>query len=120
MDTATLPMARSLLAALVLLAACELRAQEPRAALEYFEREVRPILVDHCQKCHGAAKQESDLRLDSREALLKGGVTGPAIVPGQPTKSTLIAAIRHEGEIKMPPKSKLTEAQIAAISHWVA
>jgi len=113
-------MNRGLLAALVLLAAGAVCAEEPRAALDYFEREVRPILVDHCQKCHGAGKQESDLRLDSREALLKGGVSGPAIVSGQPGKSTLIAAIRHEGDIKMPPKSKLTEAQIAAVTHWVA
>jgi hypothetical protein len=95
------------------------RAEEPREALDYFEREVRPILADHCQKCHGAGKQESDLRLDSREGLVKGGASGPAIVPGQPDKSLLVAAIRHEGDIKMPPESKLTEAQIAAIAHWV-
>jgi hypothetical protein len=98
----------------------ELRApRRPRAALDYFEREVRPILVDSCQKCHGPDKQESDLRLDSREAAVKGGVTGPAIVPGDPAKSLLIAAIRHEGDLQMPPKAKLTEAQIAAVTHWV-
>src|SRR5262245_29174024 len=113
-------MARHVIAAVVLLAAGGVRAEDPRTAADYFEREVRPIFVDHCQKCHGAAKQESDLRLDSREALLKGGVSGPAIVPGQPGKSTLVAAIRHEGDIKMPPKSKLTEAQIATITHWIA
>ncbi len=94
-------------------------AEDSRAALDHFEREVRPILVDTCQKCHGPEKQESDLRLDSREAALKGGISGPAIVPGDPAKSLLIAAIRHEGDTKMPPKSKLTEAQIAAITHWV-
>ena len=94
--------------------------QESQAALDYFEREVRPVLVDSCLQCHGPAKQESDLRLDSRKALLAGGVSGPAIVPGQPAKSRLIAAIRHEGDLKMPPKSKLTEAQIAAVTHWVS
>jgi hypothetical protein len=94
-------------------------ADDAREALDHFEREVRPILVDACHKCHGASKQESDLRLDSREALLKGGVSGPAVVPGDPAKSLLIAAVRHEGDYKMPPKTKLTEAQIAALTHWV-
>src|SRR5436190_15284131 len=105
--------------AITLAAAPIVRAEEPRASLDYFEREVRPILVDACHKCHGPNKQESDLRLDSREAALKGGVSGAAIVPGQPEKSLLIAAIRHVGDIKMPPQAKLTEAQIAAVAHWV-
>ena len=94
-------------------------AEDSREAFDQFERDVRPILVDTCQKCHGPEKQESDLRLDSREAALKGGISGPAIVPGDPAKSLLVAAIRHEGDTKMPPKSKLTEAQIAAVTHWV-
>lgn len=96
-----------------------LRAEDAREGLEYFEREVRPILVEHCQKCHGARKQEGDLRLDSREALLNGGITGPVVQPGEPEKSLLIAAVRHEGDTKMPPKSKLAEAQISALTHWV-
>jgi mono/diheme cytochrome c family protein len=110
---------RCLLGAAALFICGAASADEPRAALEYFEREVRPILIDSCQKCHGPDKQESDLRLDSREAAVKGGVTGPAIVPGDPAKSVLIAAIRHEGDLQMPPKAKLTEAQIAAMTHWV-
>src|SRR5947209_8316443 len=105
--------------AITLAAAPIVRAEELRASLDYFEREVRPILVDACHKCHGPNKQESDLRLDSREAVLHGGVSGAAIVPGQPEKSLLIAAIRHVGDIKMPPQAKLTEAQIAAVVHWV-
>src|SRR4051794_16771529 len=105
--------------ATALLAAPIIRAEELPASLDYFEREVRPILVDACHKCHGPNKQESDLRLDSREAALKGGVSGAAVVPGQPKKSLLIAAIRHVGDVKMPPQAKLTEAQIAAVVHWV-
>jgi uncharacterized protein DUF1553/uncharacterized protein DUF1549/cytochrome c len=104
---------------IVLLAGSFLHAQEPRAGADYFEREVRPILADACFKCHGAAKQESDLRLDSRERMLQGGVLGPAVVPGESEKSLLIAAIRHEGDLKMPPQARLTEAQIAAVMHWV-
>src|SRR5262245_34876490 len=105
--------------AMALLAAGTVRADEPRANLDYFEREVRPILADTCFKCHGADKQESDLRLDSRARLLQGGISGAAIVPGQPDQSLLISAIRHQGDLKMPPQGKLTEAQIAAITHWV-
>jgi mono/diheme cytochrome c family protein len=104
---------------LVLALAGRSPAEDSRAALDYFEREVRPVLVNHCQECHGAKKQESSLRLDSREAVLQGGLSGPAIVPSEPGKSLLIAAIRHEGDVQMPPKAKLTEAQIAAVSHWV-
>src|SRR5262249_54890941 len=88
-------------------------------ALDYFEREVRPVLVDTCQKCHGAKKQSGGLSLETRERLLRGGASGPAIVPGRPEKSLLISAIHHDGDLKMPPKSKLTEAQIAALTRWV-
>ena len=55
----------------------------PPAAVEFFEARVRPILVDQCMKCHGPKKQSSGLRLDSREAVLKGGDSGPAVVPAQ-------------------------------------
>jgi cytochrome c553 len=94
-------------------------ADDDREALEFFEREVRPVLVEHCQKCHGAEKQESDLRLDSRDRLLQGGVSGAAVSPGEPEKSLLIAAVRHEGDTKMPPEEKLTERQIASLIRWV-
>lgn len=102
-----------------LLCAVSLRGEDSPEALEYFEREVRPILVDTCQKCHGEKKQEAELRLDSREALIKGGYSGAAVEPGHPEKSLLIAAVRHEGDTQMPPKQKLPEAQITALVHWV-
>ena len=95
------------------------RADDSPAAIDYFEREVRPILVDTCQKCHGAEKQESDFRLDTRAGVLQGGVSGAAVEPGNPEKSLLIAAIRQSGDLKMPPKEKLSESQIAAITRWV-
>ncbi|MBI3463916.1 MAG: PSD1 domain-containing protein [Planctomycetes bacterium] len=94
-------------------------AQEPNEAVDYFERQVRPILVENCQGCHGVEKQESDLRLDSREAMLQGGVSGPVIVAGDAEKSLLVAAIRREGDIRMPPKGTLTDSQIAIIANWV-
>jgi mono/diheme cytochrome c family protein len=95
------------------------RADDAAEALDQFEREVRPVLIENCQKCHGPEKQESDLRLDTRASLLEGGVSGAAIVPGDPDKSLLIEAIRQEGDLQMPPKGKLTEAQIAAVSRWI-
>ena len=86
---------------------------------QFFESQVRPLLIQNCQSCHGEKKQEAGLRLDSRDALLTGGDTGPSIVPGKPDESLLIQAVRHDGEIKMPPKKKLAESQIAALTRWV-
>jgi hypothetical protein len=88
-------------------------------AEEHFERKVRPILAD-CLKCHGPDKQSSDLRLDSREALLKGGsAEGASIIPGKPDQSPLIKAVRHQGEIHMPPKGKLPEAAVNDLADWI-
>ncbi len=61
-------------------AADAIHADDPR--VKFFETQVRPILVEHCQQCHGAKKQQADLRLDSLEGALKGGEHGPALVPG--------------------------------------
>src|SRR5258707_2300800 len=73
--------------------------------IEFFEKKIRPVLAAECYECHGADKQKGGLRLDFREALLKGGETGPAIVPFDPKKSLLVQAITHENpDIKMPKK----------------
>ncbi len=89
--------------------------------LRFFETRVRPVLVENCQKCHGPAKQWAGLRLDSREAQLKGGDSGPAIVPGKPADSLLIKAVRElDGAVKMPPEGQLTERQIADLEQWIA
>jgi hypothetical protein len=100
-----------------------LRAAEPKAAdpaaIEFFEKEVRPLLAARCQGCHGATKQKGDLRLDSRTAILAGGSTGPAIVPGKPGESLLIDAVNYGDLYKMPPKSKLPAGEIATLTKWV-
>src|SRR5262249_24837097 len=90
-------------------------------ALKFFEAKVRPVLVEHCFKCHGDVKRpKGDLRLDSLAALLKGGDQGPALVPGHPEKSLLIKAITYDDkELKMPPSKKLTREQIADLTEWV-
>jgi hypothetical protein len=92
------------------------------AATDFFEKKVRPILVEHCYKCHaaGAKKLGGHLRLDSREAVLKGGDTGPALVPGKPEESLLVAAVRYDDDaLKMPPSGKLPDAAIADLEDWV-
>ena len=88
--------------------------------LRQFETHVRPILDEHCLKCHGSTKQWASLRLDSREAILKGGDSGPAAVAGEPNESLLIRAVRHDDEnLKMPQDDRLTDAQIEILTNWV-
>lgn len=90
-------------------------------AIDFFESRVRPILVDRCIKCHGPKKQSSNLRLDSREAALTGGDSGPSLVPSNPEESLLIQAVAQTHEaLKMPPDGKLPEASVAIIRKWVA
>jgi hypothetical protein len=70
----------------------------------FFEMKVRPVFHQVCYRCHGGQKVSGHLRIDSREALLKGGESGPAIVPGDPEKSLLLQAVRYRHEsIHMPP-----------------
>ncbi|MEP6670075.1 MAG: PSD1 and planctomycete cytochrome C domain-containing protein [Chthoniobacter sp.] len=87
---------------------------------EFFEKQVRPVLVEQCYKCHGPDKQKGALRMDSRAAILKGTDDGPIVVPGKPGDSELIKSIKHIGDSKMPEKAdKLPDAQIAALEQWV-
>src|SRR5688572_6925284 len=77
------------------------------AAVEFFERKIRPLLVKRCFECHGPDVDEpkGGLRMDSRAALLKGGDSGPAIKPRSPGESLLIDAINYGEIYQMPPKS---------------
>jgi mono/diheme cytochrome c family protein len=86
----------------------------------FFENKVRPVLVEHCYSCHGEKKDKGGLRLDTRAATLKGGDTGPAVVPGNPDKSPLVRAVKFtDPHLQMPPKGKLAQAQIDALAEWV-
>lgn len=95
-------------------------ASASEAAVVFFESKVRPVLAEHCYSCHGDKKQKGGLRLDSRAAALAGGDQGPALVAGQPDASLLVQAVRHDGDLKMPPKSKLPREQADALARWVA
>src|SRR5262245_46529515 len=86
----------------------------------FFEVKVRPVLAGRCFKCHGGDKVSGGLRVDSREALLKGGDRGPAIVPGDAAKSLLLRALRHEDDgLKMPPNAKLPEQTVQDLAAWI-
>ena len=95
------------------------QAAATAADLEFFEKSVRPVLIDRCISCHGPEKAKNDLRLDGRAAMLEGGVMGPALVPGKPEESLLVEAVTFEGTLKMPPKGKLSDAEIQALTEWV-
>jgi mono/diheme cytochrome c family protein len=109
--------------------ASALRAAPPAAPtitagdLAFFETKIRPLLIDRCYQCHSkeADKVRGGLLLDSREALIHGGNTGSAVVPGKPNESLLIKAIRYADEdLQMPPKGeKLSDQQIADLTEWV-
>ena len=85
-----------------------------------FETKIRPVLAKTCIRCHGGKKTSGGLRVDSRLALLEGGDSGPALIAGQPERSLLIQALRHEGEgPHMPPKEKLPPQVVADFTSWV-
>ncbi|QDV21163.1 Planctomycete cytochrome C [Gimesia panareensis] len=92
---------------------------DDRAALALFENEVRPLLIEHCITCHGPQKSEAGLRLDQKATILKGGETGPALIPGKPDASLLVQALRHTDGLEMPPEQKLEANKIAAVVRWV-
>lgn len=91
--------------------------------IEFFEKKIRPLLVEQCYKCHSiaAGKSKGELLLDSRDNLLKGGENGPSIVPGDPDKSRLIEAVRYTNpDLQMPPKGqRLSPEQVADLVAWV-
>jgi hypothetical protein len=90
-------------------------------ALEFVEREVRPLLVERCFKCHGNIERpKGGLKLVDRAAVLQGGDSGPAAVPSKPAESYLIETIGYRDSVQMPPDGKLSDAQIATLTKWVA
>lgn len=91
------------------------------SGVEFFEKKIRPVLVEQCYRCHSeqANKRKGGLTLDTKAGLLKGGGNGPVIVPGKPNESVLIKALRQTGELKMPEDGKLPDAVVADFEAWV-
>lgn len=91
-----------------------------QADLDFFESKIRPVLIEHCYSCHAADAKiiRGGLLLDSRDGLLDGGDSGPAVVPGEAEKSLLLSALKHDA-FEMPPDRKLPDAVIADFEHWI-
>ena len=97
-------------------------AEEPDAEqIAFFEKDIRPILARRCYECHSAESKtlKGGLRVDHRAGVLQGGDSGPAVVPGKPEESLLLAAVRYSDEIQMPPDGKLPDQELALLTEWV-
>ena len=109
--------------AAVLIVTAPLHAAEPsREQIAFFEKKIRPVLVQHCYDCHSeeAKKAKGGLKLDTRVATRKGGDTGPGIVPGKPKESLILTAIRyHDSDLRMPPKDRLPESVAKDFELWI-
>ena len=87
--------------------------------LHFFEQQIRPLLIEHCYECHSGEEGKGGLRLDSREAILTGGDSGAALVPGDAEASLLVDAVRYGDIYQMPPEGKLADREVAALIKWV-
>ena len=108
---------------MILLTAGSAWAGDPsveRQRLDFFETKIRPILVEHCYECHAAdsKKLSGGLLVDSRQGLLEGGESGPAVVPGDLEESLLISALKHD-DFEMPPQGKLSSEVVADFEKWI-
>jgi hypothetical protein len=116
-----LPLAALALAAsLARLAGADVVAD--RAGIEFFETKIRPVLAEKCYKCHSSESEKikAHLVLDSRDGMISGGDSGPALVPGAPDKSRIIEAIRYRNEdMQMPPKQQLPDSVVQDFATWV-
>lgn len=100
-------------------AVSEAADERDSALATMFTQQIRPLLEDHCFECHGFNQSKGGLSLSSREGLLKGGKSGPAVEPRSPDRSLLLHAVRYEGELKMPPGGQLDSRKIAALEKWI-
>jgi hypothetical protein len=102
--------------------ALPLRAGDPE---DFFEKKIRPVLVEHCYKCHSdeaklKGKLKGGLLLDSKDGMRTGGDGGPAVVPGKPGDGSLLAALKYAGDVKMPPAGKLPDDVVKNFETWIA
>ena len=98
-------------------------AQDEAARPEFYTTKVQPIFQANCYRCHGGMNHRGGLNIATRAGMMKGGHDGAVLVPGDPAKSLLVRLIRHEGPQidpgPMPPKAKLSDAEIATVERWV-
>ena len=108
---------------IIVLASARALCSADQAGLDFFEKKIRPVLVEHCYQCHSvkalaANKLKGGLRLDTQGGTRAGGDTGPAVVPGKVSESLLVNALQQD-RFEMPPKGKLPEAVIADFVKWI-
>jgi hypothetical protein len=89
------------------------------ASVDFFEAKIRPVFIEHCEKCHNASKQQGGFRLDSKDNFFKGPDSGPIFNPTKPSESKLLKLLHYQSELKMPPKGKLPDQVINDISEWI-
>ncbi|MDP6442425.1 MAG: PSD1 and planctomycete cytochrome C domain-containing protein [Pirellulaceae bacterium] len=99
---------------------CAKAAGDDAKQLDFFEKNVRPLLAEKCWECHGPKKSSGNLRLDSATAVARGGDSGAPVQPGEPNESLLIEAVRRRSELKMPPDRPLSSSEIVALEKWVS
>lgn len=106
-------------ACLCILVAASVHSADAADPSDFFETRVRPVLANNCYACH-TSSHLGGLQLDTREHILKGGKSGPALVPGDPERSLIIQAVTHKHDrLKMPPNAKLKDNEIADLSMWI-
>lgn len=93
----------------------------PAVRFEHFERKIRPLLIEHCYSCHSSQAKtvHGGFRLDSAEALARGGDSGPAVEEKNPRQSLLLTVVQYNGDMQMPPTGKLSELEIAEFTAWI-
>ncbi len=95
------------------------------SSVAFYTQRIQPIFEDHCYRCHGGGHHRGHLSIATRAGLLRGGMDGAVVVPGNAAQSLLIHLIRHEGPkddpmpMPPPPHQKLSDADIATISQWI-
>jgi hypothetical protein len=108
------------LGSIFLLQSDQLLAATDPAKVEFFEKKIRPLLIENCINCHSAENGgKGNFRVDDRVGIIEGGGRGAAIIPGHPEQSLLIKAVRHQGGLEMPPKKQLSDEQIADLEKWI-
>jgi Protein of unknown function (DUF1553)/Protein of unknown function (DUF1549)/Planctomycete cytochrome C len=110
---------RSLVISFVLLFGSRVGAADSKVDLEYFEKTVRPLIVERCQKCHSSTKSKGGLDLSSKAGFLKGGDNGALVDKAKPATSKFLEVLRYDGDVKMPQNGKLPDAEIAAFTKWI-
>lgn len=94
-------------------------APAARDDVRFFDERVAPILEKRCLPCHNEQLKNANISFLDRDSLLSGGSLGPALIPGRPDLSLIILALRHEGELQMPPGPKLPRKDIAVLTEWI-